>query len=75
MEEHLKNVVAGGSLEGYGDVATVLGEFGNAVADISARFEDRKGAVHFELIVSCDDLDKVTPVTNMTGGFGTTPSS
>jgi len=41
LEEHLKNVVAGGSLEGYGDASTVLGEICNAVADISARFEDR----------------------------------
>ena len=67
LEENLKNVVAGGSLEGHGDVATVLGEICNDVADINARFEDRKGAVHFELIVYYDDLE-VTPVTNVTGG-------
>ena len=41
LEEHLKNVIAGVPLEGYGDASTVLGEICNAVADINARFEDR----------------------------------
>ena len=59
LEEHLKDVVAGGSLEGCGDASTVLGKICNAVADIN----DRKGAVHFELILNFDDLDNVTPVT------------
>ena len=61
LEEHLKDVVAGGSLEGCGDASTVLGKICNAV-------EDRKGAVHFELSLNFDDLDIVTPVTNTTGG-------
>merc|ERR1712136_536801 len=41
LEEHLKNVIAGGPLEGYGDACTVLGGICNAVADLNARFEDR----------------------------------
>ena len=41
LEEHLKKVIAGGPLEGYGDASTVLGGICNAVADINARFEDR----------------------------------
>ena len=41
LEEHLKNVIEGGPLEGYGDACTVLGGICNAVADLNARFEDR----------------------------------
>ena len=59
LEEHLKDVVAGGSLEGCGDSSTVFGEICNDVPAINARFEDRKNAVHCELIVYYDYLDNV----------------
>ena len=41
LEKHLQGVIDGGPLEGYGEAATELKGICNAVADLSARFEDR----------------------------------
>jgi len=41
MEEHLKKVIEGGALEGYGDASTDLSARCSAVAAFSARLEDR----------------------------------
>jgi len=41
LENHLKEVIAGGPLDGYGDAVTELKGICSAVADLNARFEDR----------------------------------
>merc|ERR1719456_741244 len=41
MEEHLKKIIDGGPLEGYGDKTTDLSAGCTAVAPINARLEDR----------------------------------